>query len=283
MHCKLTKFRLTRVRVSITVLLVFLHIPFTLANLNSSTNKNHYLPTPSADKQWQKIEGLSDEFNGNSLDNKKWDPRHPFWNGRDSVFTESNVSVAKGNLRLKSTLLNSNEEVSAKNVTSAIISSKQSNVGPGYYEARIKASDLSMTSSFWFQGTYSEIDVIENIGRPVNADSLKFESVMRINTHYYPDGWDKDINTPLDKELAIKVRDNFHTYGVWWREDNTTWYYFDGKKVGELTHGGAFKESMYMYFDTEVFHWHGWPTKESLLNPNKNTMLVDWVRAWQLK
>lgn len=37
-----------------------------------------------------------------------------------------------------------------------------------------------------------------------------------------------------------------------------------------------------MFFDTEVFTWHGWPTQASLLDPQKNTMLVDWVRPWQL-
>ena len=29
--------------------------------------------------------------------------------------------------------------------------------------------------------------------------------------------------------------------------------------------------------------WNGWPTKVSLLDSSKNTMLVDWVRAWELQ
>jgi hypothetical protein len=38
---------------------------------------------------------------------------------------------------------------------------------------------------------------------------------------------------------------------------------------------------MYLFFDTEVFTWYGLPTVASLKDPNLNTMLVDWVRAWK--
>ncbi|WP_158966308.1 family 16 glycosylhydrolase [Paraglaciecola sp. L3A3] len=240
-------------------------------------------PTPPKGKEWVAIREHSDEFNASQLDKTKWQAKHPFWEGRDSYFTPSNVSVADGFLRLKSTLMNSNGEVKKENISSAIIASNNPTYGPGYYEARIKSSDLSMTTAFWFQGKYSEIDVIENIGRPSNEESRGIESTMKINTHYYPDGWDKDIDSPIDVELGLKTREGFHNFGVWWREDNTSWYYFNGVKVAEAKHGGPFNEKMYLYFDTEVFAWHGWPTKESLLDPNKNTVLVDWVRAWQLK
>jgi len=36
-----------------------------------------------------------------------------------------------------------------------------------YCEARIKASDLSMTSSVWFQGDHSAIGAVEASGRPL--------------------------------------------------------------------------------------------------------------------
>ena len=58
--------------------------------------------------------------------------------------------------------------------------------------------------------------------------------------------------------------------------------YHDGQKVAELTPGGPFKESQYLFFDTEVFVWEGLPTIESLNDPSRNTMLVDWVRSWKL-
>lgn len=59
-------------------------------------------------------------------------------------------------------------------------------------------------------------------------------------------------------------------------------FYHDGVKVAEVATGGPFDERQFMFFDTEVFTGHGWPTRDSLLDPTKNTMLVDWVRAWKL-
>jgi hypothetical protein len=50
----------------------------------------------------------------------------------------------------------------------------------------------------------------------------------------------------------------------------------------EIKPGGPFDRPQYMFFDTEVFTWHGWPRSENLMDESKNTMLVDWVRAWEL-
>ena len=47
-------------------------------------------------------------------------------------------------------------------VRAACVSSKLPMASYGYYEARVNASILSMTSSFWLQGGYSEIDVVEH-------------------------------------------------------------------------------------------------------------------------
>jgi len=117
------------------------------------------LQKPPQGKKWAKIDSLSDEFNSEKLDAGKWRPKHPFWSGRNSKHTVSNVSVKDGNLRLKSTLRKGATEVKAETVTAACVSSSTRRCLPGYYEARIKCSDISMTSAFWFQGTYSEIDV----------------------------------------------------------------------------------------------------------------------------
>ena len=46
--------------------------------------------------------------------------------------------------------------------------------------------------------------------------------------------------------------------------------------------GCAFAESVFLFFDLEVFTWSGLPDIESLDDSARNTMLVDWVRAWKL-
>lgn len=70
---------------------------------SSSVGKKGLPPAPSG-MMWQRINSLSDEFNGDSLDPNKWINYHPYWNGRPpSKFKQENVSVGGGNLQLKST------------------------------------------------------------------------------------------------------------------------------------------------------------------------------------
>jgi beta-glucanase (GH16 family) len=83
-------------------------------------------------------------------------------------------------------------------------------------------------------------------------------------------------------EIAENREYHVRSSGVWWKDEKTVWMYNDGQKVAELTPGGPFKEPQYLFFDTEVFVWEGLPTIESLNDPSRNIMLVDWVRAWKL-
>lgn len=240
------------------------------------------LPLPPEGKKWVKVVSVSDEFNGTQLDTSKWMPRHPYWEGRNSKHTESNVSVEDGKLRLISTLREGATDVNPKTITAACVTSNAPDCHYGYYETRIKCSNISMTSAFWFQGKYSEIDVIENIGKATNPESKWIEHTMMINTHYFKKGWKKDRATPVNWEMPGYVGSEYHVYGMWWKNKRTCSFYCNGNKVADIRFKGPFEERQYMFFDTEVFTWHGWPTRESLLDSSKNTMLIDWVRAWQL-
>lgn len=243
-------------------------------------------PPAPAGRKWQAFAGLSDEFTSGKLDGAKWLPGLTYWDGRPpSRYDAKNVSVADGMLKLRSTpLVASLTKVRHPDediwVASACVSSKKYVAFYGYYEARIQASDLSMTSSFWFQGKYSEIDVVEQLGAPVvNADDRNF---MLMNTHSFKDGWDKDVATPERWRMPTPAAAGFHVYGVWWKDQDTVWFYHDGTKVAEVKPHARFLEPMLMIFDTEVFTWSGLPSVESLNNPKRNSMDIDWVRAWKL-
>ena len=244
------------------------------------------LPKAPSGYFWEKIPHLSDEFNADELDKSKWLNYHPYWSGRaPSNHHRNNVWVADGFLGLQSTSrVDDLTEVADPNsdiwVDAACVTSKNRNVSYGYYEARIKESQISMTSSFWFQGTYSEIDVIENLGAPSNNNG--HENQMHMNTHYYPDGWDNDKKTPRSWSLPYPAGEDFHVYGLWWIDETRLNMYHNGQLVAEINLPGDYDEPMYMFFDTEVFTWEGLPTIESLNDPERNTMYVDWVRAWEL-
>jgi hypothetical protein len=253
----------------------------------AAVEANDGLPVPPPGQAWERVEELSDEFDGNQLDRGKWLDKVPYWDGREpSRYAVENVSVADGFLRLKSTRLVADvAEVSNPEwdvwVSAASIASREPTARAGYYyEARFKASRLSMTSSFWLQGLYSEIDIVEQMGDPAYNPNNRF--LMRMNTHYFPNGFEFDISTPLDWPMNSGAGDEFHTYGAWWRDARTVLFYHNGSLVTEVQTGGSFDELMYLFFDTEVFTSDGLPKVEALQNDALNTMLVDWVRVWRL-
>ena len=242
-------------------------------------------PIAPPEKQWIPVEELTDEFDGSVLDETKWIDYHPYWSGRaPSVFKKENVSVSDGFLKLKSTV--ANYEQQGNWVNASCVSSKTKAMKPGYYsEARIKCPTLSMTGAYWFQGSYSEIDVIENFGAPTAPSYAGHETHMKTNLHYYKDGWENDISTPWESDILEPACDmDFFTYGVWWKDAETVIFYLDGKEVHTSKTGGPFNENMYMFFDMETFTWGiGLPTIESLDDSTKNMQYVDWVRTYKME
>jgi len=244
------------------------------------------LPEPPPGYRWVAIPELSDEFDSDGLDAAKWLDYHPYWGGREpSQHDPANVSVHDSLLHLTSTTdIDDISEVAVPAqdvwVRAACVTSREPIAFYGYYEARMKASAISMTSAFWFQGKYSEIDVVEQLGAPKDIPSRS--RWMLMNTHYYPDGWEHDRKTPESWQMPSGAADDYHIYGVWWKDENTIWFYHNGQKVKEVQTGAPFDEPMYLFFDTEVFVWEGLPDVASLKDPARNTMMVDWVRGWRL-
>ncbi len=244
------------------------------------------LPAPPNGYHWEKIPELSDEFNGDRLDAGKWTPHHPYWKGREpSRFNEANVSVHDGKLELRSTtkvtqlseIKNPQQDIW---VDSACVASNTPIASYGYYEARMKTSRLSMSSSFWFQGKYSEIDVAEQFGKPVNRSWRS--QYMLMDTHYLSGIPKSDQHAPTRSQMSSPAGEQYHVYGVWWKDKNTVLFFLDGKQVASVRPAGEFLEPMYMFFDTEVFQEAGLPSVDDLHDSRLNTMYVDWVHSWKL-
>ncbi|WP_010521075.1 T9SS type A sorting domain-containing protein [Aquimarina agarivorans] len=255
-------------------------------------------PNPPRGKKWVKVNELSDEFNGNKIDGNKWFDYHPFWRGRPpSQFKKGNATVSGGFLRLKSTLQRSPESVrnplSDIWVDAAAVVSKKKNARPGYYyECSMKTSSLSMTSSFWFRvGRFSEIDVIEHVGAPTGSrhERNRQPRLYHSNTHYY--GKHNGVrNVSGESRLPGNGRDNFYTYGFWWKSPKELIFYLNGKQAHKIIPARDLDENLHMVFDTEVFPFaqagiptFGLPLPKNLNDNSKNTMLVNWVRTYKLE
>jgi Secretion system C-terminal sorting domain/Glycosyl hydrolases family 16 len=235
-------------------------------------------PTAPSGKKWVAVSELTDEFNATSFDFGKWMDYHPYWTGRNSVFTKANVSVTGTNLKL---VLNK----PGNTALAACVTSKNKSMKKGMYsEARTKCPSLSATGAFWFQGNYSEIDVIENFGQPTGAGMYNNRFNMKTNLHYFPNGWPNDQKTQYDYVgVNPAVDEAYHTYGVWWKDSRTFVWFLDGREVHTSIAKGDFNEDMYMFFDMEIFDWGiGFPTEASLDDPTKNAQYVDWVHTYKL-
>lgn len=254
---------------------------------------------PPSGTTWAMVPGLSDEFDtlhanptGDGLDTNKWWDFHPNWDGRlPSQFSPNNSWVEDGKLKLRSTPLISsmdqvNDPFNDHWVDSAIITSRAEAQPGDYLEASIKTAGLSMTSSWWFrQGSKSEIDVLENIGLPAAPGLTHRESEMSYNTHFYDPGPNeaRGGNAQMIDEFGqpLLSRENFITYGMWWKNPTEIRMYYNDIEVATITPAGLIDEGLNMFFDMEVFHWVGFPTLESLNDPSRNTMEVDWVRGYR--
>jgi hypothetical protein len=255
--------------------------------LLAAPENDEKLPPPPPGYEWKLNPKLSDEFNGAKLDTKKWWSYNPFWRGRvPSRFEPANVSLKNGNLKIRSTLIVSNSATISDPTNEVWIGagsvvSKAASAACGYYEARMKASALSLTSSFWLAGDYSEIDVVEQAGDPVVHPENR--ELMMMNTHYFTKHRARDAAKGARWKMPTAAAADYHIYGVWWRDEDSAWFYHDGNKVAEVQFAGKFRENMFLQFDTEAMTWLGLPSVKSLTDTNKNTMSVDWVRSWTLE
>jgi beta-porphyranase len=245
-------------------------------------------PAAPSGEQWVPVPELTDNFSTFPLDPQKWKVGSPStgWPGRrPSRFIVDNVFLSHDALALRTTaLVSSLDSIHDPNVDVWLGAACVSSVAPiaryGYYEARLKTAILPTTSSFWLQGHYSEIDVVEGVGEQENW-FVQTPNQMHSSTHYFPQGWKNDHNTTQFISMN-KPDTEWHVYGVWWKDATTAWYYLDGVKVSEQHFAGAFDEPMYLYLDTEPFLREGLPTLADLSDPGKNTMYVKWVRAYHL-
>lgn len=249
-------------------------------------------PPPPPGGHWEVMPELTDEFNVSGLDTSKWYNGCTYWTGRTpSQFVPQNVAVSNGFLQLRMTTAVTNmadvpDPVHSNWVESACVASKTMAAKPYcYYEASIKVGRICMAQSFWFQKPSAtmdaeEIDVIENFGEAfVNPGTT---NQMLMNTHYWPYHGAEDVSGKRAWEMPYPAASDFHVYGVWRYETNDVRFYHNDSNVVSVVPGGSMDDNHYMFLCNEVQLYNGLPTLESLRDPLRNTMYVDWVHSWRL-
>ncbi len=259
-------------------------------------------------KVWVKKESMSDEFD--TWDSNKW--FKSTWNYGVPVFmsqSADNSGVGGGNLWIKATLNESNSE--GRWFQTARIHSKAETSYPMYTEARIKTAHISAYNTYWLNNGNSsnrdEIDIIENNSKPSCGCQPEFPTQM--NSQYFHADSSKDpveirnkgnasqsVMSDANPLKGVKWNEDYHTYGVWWKDEKHIQFYLNGEPAGSVTVGHhqdgtvysdrVFTRELEIIFDlwTNEASWlGGLPPKSDLADNSINTMKVDWVRTWKLE
>jgi len=191
----------------------------------------------------------------------------------------TNWNSSKINSQIKSL-----DSIGLKAIGAACVSSKGRTARYGYYEARVKASKTSLSSSFWFQGQKSEFDLTENIGYPTYTTPYTNLAPFKMATNTWDFSVTPSAGTPFEHTLTEKNCDKYYVFGMEWT-DNEVIYYCNDKEVRRIDLSGKpiFQQDKYIFFDTEVLNapWVGWPLKKTLTDTSLNTYYIDWIRVWK--
>ncbi|WP_298364308.1 Ig-like domain-containing protein [uncultured Lutibacter sp.] len=265
--------------------------------------------TPSG-KKWVKLESMSDEFD--SWNTNKW--KKSVWNYGVPVFmttASSNSGVTDGNLWIKATLNENNPE--DRWFQTARIHSKTRISYPMYTEASIKAAHISAYNTYWLNNGDSdnrdEIDIIENNSKPSCGCTEAADYPSQMNSQYFQadsnktpgeirheDNFNRSGLSDANPLKNVNWNEDYHTFGVWWKDAKNIQFYLDGEPagsvvVGEHRDGNTYTEREFtrdleIIFDlwTNEAKWlGGLPPKSDLSDNSINTMKIDWVRTWKLE
>ncbi|MGM8362062.1 family 16 glycosylhydrolase [Flavobacterium sp. ARAG 55.4] len=273
------------------------------ANAISAQKGPHFLKgqdPKAANQKWELVKNMSDEFNGNKVDESKWQISGQGWIGRaPGLFQAENITVSDGSLKITTRLLP--EPIVKQNKTfthgGGYVGSRNA-MKYGYYECEMKANKTFMSSTFWLinepkelQGCdkrTTELDIQECVGQIVNtAEWMKnFDQKMNSNTHSrnIPEGCDyaKGSNKS-SADVGGKVYDDYHVYGVWWKSKDEVLFFLDGKFINKVKPPADYDIEMYLRMVVETYDWNKAP-EDGGMNGSKEdrTTTYNWVRSWKL-
>ncbi|MGH3887006.1 MAG: glycoside hydrolase family 16 protein [Pseudonocardiaceae bacterium] len=155
----------------------------------------------------------------------------------------------------------------------------------GYFEARIQVPHgQGIWPAFWMLG-----DNIDSVGCPACGEIDVMESLgsepdtVYGSAHGPPDGPGSQVNSYRLGGGRL-LSNEFHTFGVEWAPDSVSWY-IDGKKYATYTKTQAAPKSWVydrpFFLLLNVAVGGEWPGNPDSFTKFPQTMLVDYVRAYQ--
>jgi len=268
---------------------------------------------PPTGQVWKLDEQTSDDFNyaapaddkGAAFGERWIDMYHNHWRGPGlTAWREDHSDVADGHLHIRASRKEGTDKVNI-----GIISSKYRVQYPVYIEGRAKVSNSVLATAMWLLSPddTQEIDFMEAYGASHSAnapddkkDQSWFAHRMHVSHHVFirepfQDYQPKDAGAWIEADTPW--REDFHTYGVYWRDPWHLEYYIDGELVrttsGEdmidpegFTGGKGLHKAMDIILDSEDHDWRSdqgvTPSDEELANAEDHVFKVDWLRVYKL-
>jgi len=275
----------------IFVSLNFLFAPITIAQP----------PAPSGMK-WEKIDNMSDEFNGNRLNHNKWATFQQGWLGRPpGLFVANTIQVNEGNLKITNRKLPRPETKVIGGITKkfthagGLVRSK-STAKYGYFSCRMKASKTFMSSTFWLNSANvgtgcgkrsTELDIQECVGEATKDRGWIQRATRSFGSNTHSRGGTcsgaSNTNTSGITDTSGKVYEKYFTYGVWWKNARELIFYLDGHAVHKIMPPANFDIEMSLRMVTETYDWNPVPANGGMTGSvNQRTTYYDWVRSFKL-
>lgn len=258
----------------------------TLALLAASSCKQSDPPNITDNLVW------SDEFDGNELDESKWEVQLgtgasvglQFWGNNEAQFyRKENITVESGILKIRA----QREDFQNMLYTSARIRSlNQGDFKYGRIEARIRMDNTpGLWHAFWMLPsnpidswpTSGEIDIMEYVGNQSNRILHYIHFADGQGNHQY-----KGVDVPFNTAST-----QFHVYAVEWDQTEIVWY-IDDQETQRITIEDS-DVGLTWPFNTNKFHillntavggnLGGNVNVQALTQPR--LMEVDYVRVYQ--
>ena len=257
-------------------------------------------------KIWEFQTAISDNFEYEApADDKgsdfteKWDDwYHNAWTGPEPTLWKRDHSFVSNN----ELHITASRETGKNSTYAGIITSKQRVTYPVYVEARVKIMNSTLANAVWLLSPddTQEIDIIEAYGsdRWNNAwfgpDRIHLSHHVFIRSPFQD--WQPHDEGSFYTDGSTIWREDYHHFGVYWKDPWNLEYYIDGKLVrtrsGELeidplgyTDGQGLHKEMDIIIDAEDQTWRAddglSPTDAELSDLENNTYKVDWIRVFK--
>ncbi|WP_394827166.1 family 16 glycosylhydrolase [Pendulispora albinea] len=222
---------------------------------------------------------FDDEFEGRTLDRRKWDTKYPRDgeraysdpdNGEAQWYLEQNAIVEDGKLKLTARREEYRSPSRVFRYTSGMVHAKSSPFQYGYMEARmLLPKGVGFHPSFW---TWPED---ENASPEIDVMSFFSGTPSKISCIYHPPGGGSTVGTDVTR---ADWSDGWHTFAADWSRDGVNWY-IDGQWVHSSP---APSTKLYMILTMAVTNGAaGFPPAPDGNTTFPSALQIDYVRVFQ--